>query len=99
MTSVIGHVLSIDFPPAYQSWEKTDPASLFTAPTIKSEANPKVNQRPPHLTYNALLFSSARLCNVKLQSWFSLVSWQLDVTIRFANDKTERGDTRAAVSH
>ena len=41
MTSVIGHVLSIDFPPAYQSWEKTDPSSLFDAPTVKSEANPK----------------------------------------------------------
>ena len=42
MTSVIGHVLSIDFPPAYQNWETTDPATLFTAPTVKSEANPKV---------------------------------------------------------
>lgn len=42
MTSVIGHVLSIDFPPAYQSWEHTDPATLFDAPTLKNEANPKV---------------------------------------------------------
>lgn len=42
MTSVIGHVLSLDFPPAFQSWETTDPASLFSAPTLKSEANPKV---------------------------------------------------------
>ena len=42
MTSVIGHVLSIDFPPAFQSWETTDPATLFAAPTLKSEANPKV---------------------------------------------------------
>ena len=30
-------------PPAadYQSWEKVDPATLFDAPTLKSEANPK----------------------------------------------------------
>ncbi|CAI5500628.1 unnamed protein product, partial [Closterium sp. Naga37s-1] len=42
ITSVIGHVLSIDFPPTYQSWDATDPASLFTAPTIKTESNPKV---------------------------------------------------------
>ena len=41
MTSVIGHVLSIDFPSDYQSWEKTDPGTLFEAPTVKSEANPK----------------------------------------------------------
>jgi hypothetical protein len=44
MTSVIGHVLSIDFPPAFQSWETTDPATLFAAPTIQSEANPKANK-------------------------------------------------------
>ncbi|KAL4458501.1 hypothetical protein ABPG75_013366 [Micractinium tetrahymenae] len=41
MTSVIGHVLSIDFPAEYQSWDKVDPATLFDAPTIKTEANPK----------------------------------------------------------
>ena len=41
MTSVIGHVLSIDFPAKFQNWETTDPASLFDAPTIRSEANPK----------------------------------------------------------
>jgi DNA topoisomerase-3 len=41
MTSVIGHVLSIDFPSDYQSWEKVDPGTLFEAPTVKSEANPK----------------------------------------------------------
>ena len=42
MTSVIGHVLSIDFLPQFQNWETTHPASLFDAPTKKSEANPKV---------------------------------------------------------
>jgi DNA topoisomerase III len=41
MTSVIGHVLSVDFPAEYQSWEKVDPATLFDAPIKKSEANPK----------------------------------------------------------
>lgn len=25
----------------FQSWEKTDPATLFDAPTLKAEANPK----------------------------------------------------------
>ena len=44
VTSVIGHVLSIDFPAKYQSWETTEPSSLFDAPTIKSEANPKVRK-------------------------------------------------------
>ena len=42
VTSVIGHVMSIDFPAEYQSWDKTDPADLFDAPTVKKEANPKV---------------------------------------------------------
>jgi hypothetical protein len=45
MTSVIGHVLSVDFPPKYQNWETTDPASLFDAPIIKTEATPKVLSR------------------------------------------------------
>lgn len=43
VTSVIGHVLSIDFPPKYQSWDATDPFELFEAPTIKAEANPKAH--------------------------------------------------------
>lgn len=43
MTSVIGHVFSIDFPSDYQSWEKVDPSTLFDAPTLKSEANPKAH--------------------------------------------------------
>lgn len=42
MTSVIGHVLSIDFPAKFQNWDTTDPASLFDAPTLKNESNPKV---------------------------------------------------------
>ncbi|KAK9856828.1 hypothetical protein WJX84_005321, partial [Apatococcus fuscideae] len=43
VTSVIGHVLSIDFPAKYQSWETTEPSTLFDAPTIKSESNPKAH--------------------------------------------------------
>ena len=43
MTSVIGHVFSIDFLPQFQSWERTDPQDLFFAGTRKSEANPKVS--------------------------------------------------------
>ena len=33
---------SIDFPAKYQSWQTTDPVTLFDAPTLKAEANPKV---------------------------------------------------------
>ncbi|CAM6081712.1 unnamed protein product [Calypogeia fissa] len=43
VTSVIGHVLSIDFPPKYQNWDTTDPLDLFEAPTIKTESNPKAH--------------------------------------------------------
>jgi len=43
MTSVIGHVLSIDFPAKFQNWDTTDPSTLFDAPTLKNESNPKVN--------------------------------------------------------
>ncbi|KAL5716005.1 DNA topoisomerase [Ranunculus cassubicifolius] len=43
VTSVIGHVFSIDFPPKYQNWTDTDPFDLFTAPTVKSESNPKAH--------------------------------------------------------
>ena len=33
---------SVDFPPAYQNWEGTDPMDLFEAPVLRSECNPKV---------------------------------------------------------
>jgi DNA topoisomerase-3 len=32
VTSVVGHVFSIDFPPQFQSWDSVDPAELFAAP-------------------------------------------------------------------
>lgn len=42
MTSVIGHVYSLDFPAAYNSWDRVDPLELFDAQPVKMEANPKV---------------------------------------------------------
>lgn len=35
VTSVAGHVFSIDFPPQFQSWDSVDPAELFHAPTVR----------------------------------------------------------------
>jgi hypothetical protein len=43
MTSVIGHVYSLDFPGQYNSWDKTDPLDLFDAKTVRVESNPKVS--------------------------------------------------------
>jgi DNA topoisomerase-3 len=36
ITSVTGHLYSLDFPSSYQSWDKVDPADLFSAPTMKT---------------------------------------------------------------
>ncbi|XP_008792952.1 DNA topoisomerase 3-beta isoform X1 [Phoenix dactylifera] len=52
VTSVIGHVFSVDFPPTYQNWEVTDPMDLFQAPILKSESNPKAHIRR-HLSQEA----------------------------------------------
>ena len=42
ITAVVGHVYSIDFDDAFQSWDRTEPADLFfTATTRKKSANPK----------------------------------------------------------
>ena len=35
VTSVAGHVFSVDFPNQYQSWDSTDPLELFTAPIVQ----------------------------------------------------------------
>ncbi|OVA12979.1 DNA topoisomerase [Macleaya cordata] len=43
VTSVIGHVFSVDFPSKYQDWTVTDPLDLFSAPILKSESNPKAH--------------------------------------------------------
>jgi DNA topoisomerase-3 len=41
-TSVTGHVYNIDFTQEFNSWE-IDPLRLFSAPTKKMEANPKMH--------------------------------------------------------
>ena len=38
VSSVAGHVFSVDFPSSYQSWDLVDPADLFHAP-IQKKAN------------------------------------------------------------
>lgn len=52
VTSVIGHVFSVDFPVTYQDWTATDPLSLFEAPILKAESNPKAHIRR-HLSQEA----------------------------------------------
>ncbi|KAL8120958.1 hypothetical protein AgCh_017940 [Apium graveolens] len=52
VTSVIGHVFSVDFPAAYQDWTATDPLTLFQAPVLKTESNPKAHIRK-HLNQEA----------------------------------------------
>ncbi|XP_023245675.1 DNA topoisomerase 3-beta-1 isoform X2 [Copidosoma floridanum] len=42
MTSVCGHVMSLDFIGKYNNWDKVDPVKLFTCPTEKKEAVPKL---------------------------------------------------------
>ncbi len=42
MTSVCGHVNSLDFPARYNNWDRVDPAELFSCPTETKEATPKL---------------------------------------------------------
>ncbi|KAK0089512.1 hypothetical protein PV325_006845 [Microctonus aethiopoides] len=42
MTSVCGHVMSLDFIGKYNNWDKVDPVELFSCPTEKKEAVPKL---------------------------------------------------------
>lgn len=42
MTSVCGHVMSLDFIGKYNSWDKVDPVELFTCATEKKEASEKL---------------------------------------------------------
>ncbi|ESW35784.1 hypothetical protein PHAVU_001G264300 [Phaseolus vulgaris] len=43
VTSVIGHVFSVDFPAKYQDWAATDPLDLFQSQVLKNESNPKAH--------------------------------------------------------
>ncbi|XP_043806934.1 DNA topoisomerase 3-beta isoform X3 [Manihot esculenta] len=43
VTSVIGHIFSVDFPSKYQDWTVTDPTDLFQAQIVKTETNPKAH--------------------------------------------------------
>ena len=36
VTSVTGHIFSLDFPAKYQNWDTVDPLDLFDAPTVHS---------------------------------------------------------------
>lgn len=42
MTSVCGHVMSLDFISKYNNWDRVDPVELFSCPTEKREAMPKL---------------------------------------------------------
>jgi len=41
-SSVCGHVLSTNFTGKYNNWDRVEPKELFDAPTVKEEANPKL---------------------------------------------------------
>nr|VZI46928.1 unnamed protein product [Spirometra erinaceieuropaei] len=43
MTSVCGHVMTMDFVGRYNNWDAVDPIELFTARIEKKEANPKLD--------------------------------------------------------
>lgn len=45
MTSVCGHVMSLDFLARFNSWDRVDPAVLFTAGSEKKETTPKLRMR------------------------------------------------------
>lgn len=52
MTSVCGHVMSLDFISKYNNWDRVDPVELFTCPTEKKEAMAKLRM-PTFLTGEA----------------------------------------------
>lgn len=43
ITSVAGHVCTLDFPPQYQNWTTTEPRTLFGAPVVK-KADHKIHK-------------------------------------------------------
>ncbi|CAJ0959868.1 unnamed protein product, partial [Mesorhabditis belari] len=52
VTSTCGHVMSVDFPPKFNNWDRTDPADLYSAPIQKNEANPAMKM-PNYLASEA----------------------------------------------
>lgn len=52
MTSVCGHVMTLDFPTKYNNWDKVDPVELFSCTTEKKEANVKL-RIPSFLSHEA----------------------------------------------
>jgi DNA topoisomerase-3 len=42
VSSVAGHVFSVDFPPQFQSWDSVDPAELFGAPILRKACKPSI---------------------------------------------------------
>ncbi|KAI3414014.1 hypothetical protein GPALN_011480 [Globodera pallida] len=57
VTSTCGHVMCVDFPARYNSWDRVDPAELFLCPIEHKEANPK-------LKMPAFLASEAKNCDI-----------------------------------
>jgi hypothetical protein len=56
MTSTCGHVMTMDFLPKYNNWEKVDPVELFDAITEKKEANPKLRMNAVvYIMYSKLI--------------------------------------------
>lgn len=56
MTSVCGHVMSLDFTGKYNNWDRVDPVDLFSCATEKKEATPK-------LKIPAFLAQEAKSCD------------------------------------
>lgn len=52
MTSVCGHVYTLDFDSKYNNWDSVDPVELFTCPTEKKEAAPNL-RIPMFLSHEA----------------------------------------------
>ncbi len=43
VTSVAGHVFTLDFPREYNNWDTVNPVELFEAEPVKEDANPKTH--------------------------------------------------------
>ncbi|XP_055539018.1 DNA topoisomerase 3-beta isoform X2 [Wyeomyia smithii] len=56
MTSVCGHIMGLEFAGKFNSWDKVDPAELFTCTVEKKESS-------PNLRMQAFLSQEAKECN------------------------------------